>query len=62
MTALRKNTQALATFEGFPPSKKKEYVDWYVEAKGQETKARRLAQAIEWMAAGKARHWKYQRC
>ena len=62
MAALTKNKKALATFEAFPPSHKREYVQWYVEAKAEETKERRLAQAIEWMAEGKARNWKYERC
>jgi uncharacterized membrane protein YqiK len=37
-------------------------VEWIVEAKAEATRARRLAQAIEWMAEGKARNWKYERC
>ncbi len=62
MAALKKNKKALATFEAFSPSHKKEYVQWYVEAKAEDTKARRLAQAIEWMAEGKPRNWKYANC
>jgi uncharacterized protein YdeI (YjbR/CyaY-like superfamily) len=62
MAALKKNKKALATFEAFPPSHKKEYVQWVVEAKAEDTKARRLAQAIEWMAEGKSRNWKYEKC
>jgi uncharacterized protein YdeI (YjbR/CyaY-like superfamily) len=60
--ALRKDARARATFEGFPPSKRRDYVEWIVEAKGAETRARRLAQAVAWMAEGKARNWKYERC
>lgn len=62
MAALKKNKKAFATFEAFSPSRKKEYVQWYVEAKAEETKARRLAQAIEWMSEGKPRNWKYANC
>ena len=62
MTALKKHKNALATFDAFSPSKKKEYVEWYVEAKAEATREKRLAQAIEWMAEGKARNWKYQNC
>ena len=29
---------------------------------GEETRAQRLAQAIEWLAEGKPRRWKYQGC
>jgi uncharacterized protein YdeI (YjbR/CyaY-like superfamily) len=59
--ALRKNPPALATFEGFSYSNKKEYVEWLTEAKSEETRKRRLDQAVEWMAEGKVRNWKYVR-
>ncbi len=59
--ALRENPQALATFEGFSPSNKREYVEWLTEAKSGETRKRRLDTAIEWMAEGKVRNWKYVR-
>ncbi len=59
MAALRKNKKAFATFEGFSPSNKKEYVEWVTEAKAEETRQRRLATAVAWMAAGKVRNWKY---
>lgn len=61
MDALRKNAQALATFEGFSYSNKKEYVEWLTEAKSDATRKRRLDQAVEWMAEGKVRNWKYVR-
>jgi uncharacterized protein YdeI (YjbR/CyaY-like superfamily) len=53
---------AAATFEDFPPSCQREYVEWVTEAKRDETRAKRLAQAVEWMAEGKRRHWKYENC
>ena len=59
MAALRKNKKALAVFEGFSYSHKKEYVEWITEAKQEETRARRISQAIEWMSKGKSRNWKY---
>jgi hypothetical protein len=58
--ALRKNAKALAAFEAFPPSHKREYVEWIGEAKREETRAARIAQAIEWIAQGKSRNWKYE--
>jgi uncharacterized protein YdeI (YjbR/CyaY-like superfamily) len=61
LAALKKNKKALAAFEKFSPSHKKEYVEWIVEAKREETRTSRIAQAIEWMAEGKSRHWKYVR-
>jgi uncharacterized protein YdeI (YjbR/CyaY-like superfamily) len=60
--ALKKNAKARKTFESFPPSAQREYVEWIVEAKREETRAKRLEQAVEWMAQGKRRHWKYENC
>ena len=60
--ALKKNKLAAKVFEGFSPSCKREYVDWVAEAKREETKMKRVAQAVEWMAEGKSRNWKYENC
>ncbi len=60
-TALKGNPKALATFEGFSVSRRREYVEWVGEAKTAETRMRRLATSIEWMAEGKERNWKYAR-
>jgi uncharacterized protein YdeI (YjbR/CyaY-like superfamily) len=59
--ALEKNKKAKAAFDAFSPSHKREYVEWITEAKQAATRARRLTQAIAWMAEGKARNWKYVR-
>ena len=61
MTALRRNRKALATFEGFSWSNRKDYVEWVSEAKREETRKRRLSTAIVWLAAGKPHNWKYIR-
>jgi uncharacterized protein YdeI (YjbR/CyaY-like superfamily) len=61
-SALEKNAAAHATFEKFSPSNKREYVEWITEAKTQATRTRRLETAIEWMAEGKPRNWKYMNC
>jgi len=60
--ALKKNRKAQTTFDGFPYSKKKDYVEWVTEAKTDETRDRRLQTSLEWLAEGKARHWKYEKC
>jgi uncharacterized protein YdeI (YjbR/CyaY-like superfamily) len=60
--ALKKNKKASAEFEAFSPSCKREYIDWIAEAKREETRDKRIAQAIEWIAEGKQRNWKYQNC
>jgi uncharacterized protein YdeI (YjbR/CyaY-like superfamily) len=59
--ALKRNKQAKATFEGFRPSYRNEYVEWITEAKGEDTRKRRLETAIAWMAEGKPRNWKYMK-
>jgi hypothetical protein len=61
-TALAGNAAARAHFEGFPPSARREYIEWITEAKQAATRQRRLAQALAWLAEGKRRHWKYERC
>ncbi len=58
---LKKNAEARAAFEGFSYSKRKEYVDWIVEAKREETRAKRLATAMAQLAEGKSLMWKYER-
>lgn len=60
--ALKKNKKALATFEGFPYSKRKDYVEWVTEAKTDQTRERRLQTSVEWLSEGKSRNWKYERC
>lgn len=59
MDALKKNKAALAIFEAFSYSHRKEYVEWIAGAKREETRRRRMATAIEWIAKGKPQNWKY---
>ena len=49
--------EAAAAFDDFPPSAQREYSEWIVEAKQPATRARRLAQAVDWCAEGKRRYW-----
>jgi len=62
LQALAKNGASAETFNNFPYSKKKDYVDWITEAKTDATRDKRLATTIEWLAEGKARNWKYEKC
>lgn len=57
--ALKKSRPAAKTFETFSASNRRDYIEWITQAKQEATRARRLAQAIAWMAEGKARNWKY---
>jgi uncharacterized protein YdeI (YjbR/CyaY-like superfamily) len=60
--ALKKHKTAATHFDAFSPSCRREYIDWIADAKKPETRDRRIAQAIDWIAEGKQRNWKYQNC
>ena len=59
--ALSKNKKAQQVFEAFAYSHRKEYIQWICDAKTDETRNKRIATAIEWIAEGKGRNWKYER-
>ena len=60
--ALKKNAKARAAWSRLTPGQQREYVEWLAEAKREETRARRLAETLALLAAGKTRYWKYQDC
>ena len=60
--ALAQAPAAKAAFDAFPPGCRREYIDWIAGAKRPETRARRVAEAVAWMAEGKRRNWKYENC
>lgn len=60
--ALAGNAAANSTFDRLAPSHRREYLEWITEAKREETRARRTAQAVDWLAEGKKRNWKYEKC
>lgn len=57
---LEQHPAAAATFAKFSPSHRREYLEWIVGAKREETRAKRIATAIDWLAQGKTKEWKYQ--
>lgn len=59
MAALKKSRKALKNFEASSPSHRREYIAWITEAKREETRQRRIATALAWLAEGKPRNWKY---
>jgi uncharacterized protein YdeI (YjbR/CyaY-like superfamily) len=61
-SALAASPAAQASYDAFPPSAKRDYVEWVLGAKQPATRAKRIAQAVEWMAEGKRRNWKYEKC
>jgi uncharacterized protein YdeI (YjbR/CyaY-like superfamily) len=50
--ALRKQPAAWRCFEGLAPSHRRRYLGWIESAKREETKARRLQEAIRLLTAG----------
>jgi len=59
--SLRKNRKALAIYESFSPTKRRDYIEWILEAKTAATRKNRVGTAVQWMAAGKSRNWKYEK-
>jgi uncharacterized protein YdeI (YjbR/CyaY-like superfamily) len=57
--ALATNATAKAYFETSSPSCKREYLAWIVDAKSDATRAKRMAQAIEYLSEEKPLNWKY---
>ena len=60
--ALNAAPKAKATLDAFPPSARRDYLEWIADAKQEATRRKRIATAIEWLSEGKRRHWKYQNC
>lgn len=61
LAAIKKNKKAHAAYETFSPSCKREYIEWITDARTDPTRDRRLETAVQWMAEGKSRNWKYAR-
>lgn len=59
--ALKAASRATAAFDQMSPSHKREYIEWITEAKTDQTRQRRLATAVAWIAEGKPRNWKYMK-
>ena len=60
--ALQRNKKAAVVFAALSPSGQREYVEWIADAKRPETREKRIETAMEWIAEGKQRNWKYQNC
>jgi uncharacterized protein YdeI (YjbR/CyaY-like superfamily) len=54
--------KARAALDSFPPSAKRDYLEWISDAKQDATRAKRIATAVEWLSEGKRRNWKYENC
>jgi uncharacterized protein YdeI (YjbR/CyaY-like superfamily) len=58
---LAANPAAAQFWDQLAPSHRNEYLQWITEAKRDETRVKRLGQALEWLGEGKRRNWKYER-
>ncbi len=60
--ALATAPAAQRTFDAFAPSHRREYIEWISDAKREETRDKRILQAIAWLTEGRKRNWKYENC
>lgn len=60
--ALAAAPAAQRTFDAFAPSHRREYIEWISDAKREETRDKRILQAIAWLTEGHKRNWKYENC
>jgi len=61
-TALAANAAAQGHWDGFSPGKRRDYIEWVLEAKREETRAKRIETIVAQVAEGKDRNWKYKSC
>jgi uncharacterized protein YdeI (YjbR/CyaY-like superfamily) len=59
--ALDGNAKAKEVFESKSNSFRKEYIVWISGAKTDETRQKRISEALEWIAEGKGRFWKHKK-
>jgi uncharacterized protein YdeI (YjbR/CyaY-like superfamily) len=60
--ALGASKKAKGHFDAFSPSAQREYLEWIADAKKDDTRDKRIEQAVEWIGDGKRRNWKYENC
>jgi uncharacterized protein YdeI (YjbR/CyaY-like superfamily) len=59
--ALARHARAKQGYAALTASQRREYVEWLADAKREDTREKRLATALEWLADGKDLNWKYRR-
>jgi uncharacterized protein YdeI (YjbR/CyaY-like superfamily) len=60
--SLAADPEAQRHFDAFAPSYRRDYLEWITTAKAPVTRAKRIGEAVSWIAEGKKRHWKYESC
>jgi uncharacterized protein YdeI (YjbR/CyaY-like superfamily) len=58
---LATNAKAKEIFESKSDSFRKDYIIWITDAKTDATRQKRMDEALEWIAEGKGRFWKYEK-
>src|SRR3546814_15310003 len=53
--AMRKHARARKAFDAFAPRHRRAYSQWHAGARGEATRARPLAQRLDWRVGGTAR-------
>ena len=61
LKALKKEKQIHQNFKAMSPACQREYVQWITEAKTEPTRLKRMNTALDWIAEGKKRNWKYEK-
>ena len=60
--ALKVNPAAQGHWDAFSPGKRRDYIEWVIEAKRKETRVKRIETIVAQVAEGKDRNWKYKGC
>ncbi len=60
--ALKVNPAAQGHWDAFSPGKRRDYIEWVLEAKREETRVKRIETIVAQVAEGKDRNWKYKSC
>lgn len=60
--ALRADAAAQGHWDAFSPGKRRDYIEWVLEAKRDETRDKRIKTIVAQVAEGKDRNWKYKSC
>jgi uncharacterized protein YdeI (YjbR/CyaY-like superfamily) len=61
LAALNVDPKAKEVFENKSNSFRKEYIIWISDARTEETRQKRIVEALGWIAEGKGRFWKHQK-
>lgn len=60
--ALKADAAAQVHWDAFSPGKRRDYIEWVIEAKREETRVKRIETIVAQVAEGKDRNWKYKSC